>query len=312
MKRICYLLLAVIMLAGCGKDEEEFFIESSSIAFARKQFWQISFDKARFINIDLNNELRIYKSNNAVTEKGIYKIQYSSLDTIWTSPLDVITYEDDLGYGETQIKTATPSAAFFPDSYNIYLYYQLPAMAIFYFYDEKGKILSKKEIKNTEEIPIGWYLPTSPWDKNKLMIGIRNDNVSDYDNYYLTIDKNGVLDEEHYRFVDENGKDTSLSLGDWLVASGNSYWSIPKDYNDTYLIHYIVKDGSIFYVKEVLNIDTYIKGLYPNEEHRPRYSVSSREVGKEYLTVKIDVTLYSGKKETIELKFDNKTGEIIK
>ena len=89
-----------------------------------------------------------------------------------------------------------------------------------------------------------------------------------------------------------------------------------KFINDTQYITYNSSSITFFNLDTLeyasINVNAFINSKYPNESHEPKFTIEEIEIKSDYSIVYIEVTLYNGTIDNIEMKLNNETGEFIK
>lgn len=102
MKKVFYIILSVILLCGCGPENEEIIIlERSEISLVWKGTIQVSFDQknGQLAYNDKTDEYRVYDDKLAnwftlrCSEKPTTKGQILNADVSWTGNKSPMSYE---------------------------------------------------------------------------------------------------------------------------------------------------------------------------------------------------------------------------
>lgn len=273
MRKILFLMITALAIIGCSNDENEVGERIDGTYF--------------FYTYNSKDSIHCY----AVDNEYLYKQERKSSKIVWkkpiTAPAPIIK---DLGYGEKEVISYRYSSIVLDTDEYIYIYW----VAI-----DKGEYRSNiglcsiagEFIKNVD---IQLISPSPKFvempDKNIIIFG--ESLNSDFRNIIIdkeiNIIKQGVMAPSlrYIKFIDET--------------------------------RYIAYDGSSiilfdFDTQKAIEVDVqaFIDDKYFNESHKPRFEIKDIEIKSGYSIVHVEVTLYSGVIDNIEMKLDNETGVFI-
>ena len=287
MKKLITLMFALLCLAACGGDDEKIIQQDEVVE--EPMFVSYSFDK--------KYKLSVYRE----------KIRfYEGTELIWENPIEKVSMEVDLGYGEPQIiECPFGNAFFFPDSYNVYaVYYKNPYMC-YYFYNIKGNLTNRVHIKASALLE-----QKCPWNES-LRIVQTWPNDGEYEKgitYYQTFDENG--NNEIYQCI-ENISDTGGLHFDGFKKIPGTNLRYVNSQNLNILFISVNEDEKKITIDACFDLGKFIRDSYPEETNAPRYSIADFNVEQDTTVLTIDVTFYSGEKEQLKITIDNQTGNIV-
>lgn len=287
MKKMILILAVIlpIIFVGCSEDEEVF-IETEVIETPLYRYY--SADSLYYVNTySTSAMMRVFK--------------VGSNDYLYEIPLKELGYEEiDLGYGEIKKVPYGPyGGKFLANTHQVFVCYYAASFTCIFLYDEKGhEIATTGKVKDLVS-----DLAECGWNKN-CMIGFVTDsshnNVEEVYQFYA---------DGHYDIFQCKGMAfrSEQLAGTWTQIDEEHYIV----YDENNVCFFTLEQKSITYYAKT-DIEEVVESYYPNEERAPRYTINSVFVNETTCGINIDITLYSGKKETIQILFNNVTGEIVK
>lgn len=291
-----FIVALTLFVVACSDDNDP----KQPQLYNIEEYTPVSFDN-QFCLIDC------YSPERMVACYPLHGTQYNPEEKLWDIPASDIKEEVDLGYGQTEIKTTKEYhlSRFFPNTHKVYSLYSFQKAHIcLRFYNDKGEF-----VKESSGIYFFGNIPTvCPFDENSLMALSRGyDNTGfNYLNDTLFVFNNNF---EEKRFIAPCYFYQSIYGNDGVEIK----W---EKVDDT---HYVSNFVFITINYAESKIDTrefdikgYLKEKYPNETNEPLYEVKNVAALKTTTSYTIEVTLYSGQKETLSFTVDNNTLEDIK
>lgn len=272
-RNIFFLIMTIVVIVGCSKHEEEPPFEAT--------YW---FGDA------YNSKDSVHQY--AIDFENLYKQKRGEQTIVWKKPC---IYPDpvviDLGYGETKtIEYRDPSVVLDTDD-NIFIICNalnetnLSRQYSIGVYDISGNFIINKKAD---------FIVSR---EGKKFIEMNDKNILVINNGYTIIDKNVNVIERH--------PENRIPYKGNLIFINNS--------------KYVTYDNSSILVfdlqtkKELdLTLADYVNTMYQNELYPPKYLISKVNIGTNYVNVLSAITLYNGKKENINVKFNYTTGEYMK
>lgn len=286
-------MLSFMAFVACGSNEDEEVIVDEVLP--NPDMISYSFDKKYIACIYWSlglNCIRVYDKSGLV----------------WERPIEKIYEKVNYGYGEIEtVVCSIKGVFFFPDSHNVYAVYTdgiSPYIRCFCFYDLNGNLLARVSTNAN-----GTLGRECPWDKSLCIVRIYPD--TEYIEgviYYQTFDENG--NNEIYKCINSVSSSGRLLIWDNFIRILNTSRYI--SYDDSYLLFVTInEDEKVITIDAECKIYAFIKEKYPQEVNSPRYEITNIYSEENVSIITIDVTLYSGKKENLEITVDNYTGKII-
>lgn len=94
------------------------------------------------------------------------------------------------------------------------------------------------------------------------------------------------------------------------IPNTSRYASIGND--DSYIVYLTIDNTKNAITGDAyVDILSFVRNLYPKEIHIPKYNIKNIELTEETTFIALDIILYSGEKDNVEIKIDNQTGKII-
>lgn len=297
MKKILFLIIVVLTVAGCGSDNKEIYVEDFNMPM---QKYGTSYD-SKYITTLYNHQDKMMFGLYKNTENLIRREE----NKIWEKPVEIIKETINIGYGETVEAEYNPYVfLFFPgETYNTYaMYTDKYGHAYYYFYNEDGAFLHKSKI-TVSGISYSALRPC-PWDISKAIVLVSVINTpTDNKETIIEYSKNG---EEKQFTIQRVSCNNYVSYLKWTKINNNHYFVPSGNYIFIFSLNNVT-----FTETSKINIEKYIDDLYPNENNAPKFEIKDIEVFSDYSIVSIKVTLYSGITDIIKVKLNNETGEFI-
>lgn len=279
-------MFALLCLAACGSDEEQIIQDEM---LEQPGSTSYSFDNKYKLSI-YSETIRLYEGT----------------ELVWENPIEKISMEVDLGYGETQIiECQFGNAFFFPNSYNVYVVYHKNPYIYYYFYDIEGNLINKIFTSSG-----GILEQKCPWNESMRIIQIWPDD-GEYEKgitYYQTFDENG--NNEKYQCIDNVSNIGGLHFDGFKNIPGTNLRYVNSQNGNILFISVNVDEKEIT-IDACSDLDKFIRDNYPEETNAPRYSIADFNVEQDTTILTINVTFYSGEKEQLKITIDNQTGNIV-
>lgn len=291
MKKNLLTLMVLLLITSCSNDNEK--QEDSDIVINALIYipeFSISYDN-QYAFIGDNEFIGVVHG-----KKENQGYSYTNQDIVWEKKRPELEDEkEEIGYGEfAYFPYSLKLGQFILKTYNIVVIFEARTSGSnfkhLFFYDEKGNILNESKIKS-EDI----RLTDCPWDENKMAI-------EGYQCILHVFDRYGNEEIVHY-IGKENFHPLFMS---WKNIKDNNFFIY-----STETIHLISFKDNEIKEKSSVDLNLYIKNLYPNEGYTPKINNIELSVSPNNSIASIEIVFYSGEKNVIQLILDNQTGEII-
>ncbi|MBS5411696.1 MAG: hypothetical protein KHY35_13470 [Bacteroides thetaiotaomicron] len=284
MKNFLFLMIAAIMIVGCGSDKEEDIYSEVEYDFDAMQ--NLSLDSVHYYTFRM-------KDNKYVLAKKRRDDQSTTWSTVLVQPSSITV---DLGYGNKQeLEFSKLSGSFFDTVDLLFIGWEtsdrLTTQANLHYvkidiYSANGKIVNRMDIK-----PGHHRCSFVRWIDEKVIL-LEGENTY---TAYSIIDKKGAILE--YKEDVE-----LLAAKDPLCTWNKGY--ITGGYNALYLCD--LEKGTY-----TIDLENYVSSKYPEEVNKPRIEITKVTMNNNIATSNITITFYDGKKKNDIIKIDVNTHEII-
>lgn len=281
MKRILFLILAVLAIAGCSTDEKD------------PPFSDIYEDNThKYLSMDSIHYYRTEKSD----DKCLFaKYKRDTRETIWEKEIIVPSpISADLGYGESKVyKFSGCGIEMDTDNFlfiTLWFGEQNNRSGIG-IYTLNGDFISNIIFEGSKEENYIRYTGSTRWNNGSVIIHYKSEK------------------KYHYMIIDKSGK----------IVETNECAELPitKDPQYCWERGYIYYKQDIIYICDLdletkrIDISDIIKNMYPQETNKPKATIKETSVTGDIITLSADLTFYDGTKKSTNIKINFKTLEVI-
>lgn len=287
MKKILFLIMAAIAIAGCSRNNED--LPTSSIS-------------VDLIKLLAQDSIHGYYTNNYENVATLVKCKRANQEIVWEKEIIIPNpIKVDLGYGEqAEYKFTLDRIGFEIDTKDLIFivlwageYHERSALGIYTIDGEFVSNITLNPSKNYDRI---WCTGSTRW--------INGSTIFTYNNY-----NNNGESLFGYIIIDKNGKTIDSKEGVELMSTKDPQycWSRGYVFNREKTVYICNFD---FGTKEIY-ISDIVKNMYPEEVNPPKINIKSLSGQDDIITISTELTFYDGSKKEINIGVNINTFEIV-